>query len=398
MTLATTCPQCKTSFKVLPEQLKRSKGMVRCGVCRHAFSGLEYLRYLEAPRQQEVAQPEVRVVRETYDEVAGPVTLMVTDYEIEQQTAAIDRDMQKMLGRISQVGAGNRPGQTPVRDIARASAPFAAAIADAAVKDPEGRAAGAPAPRPNSPQPPNVPHPGAAKARSDAPHKGADAPNRPRTARADRAEPALYSERLDLDWSDPRGAAIKASQSAQHADADEPEAVDFFARPRQSNSAHRQLADFAQRALIGVLALAAVLQLALVMRDGLADVQPSWRPALSTLAGWFGLNVERPRRLAQLTIEGVDLQSDASPDTLSLSAVLRNTGHSTLQWPALELGLTDAAGALVIRKVIMPDDYLSADRNSVDAGIAGGNEQPIRLVLKIPPSSTTNYAVSLFYP
>jgi predicted Zn finger-like uncharacterized protein len=43
MALATTCPQCKTSFKVVPDQLKLRRGLVRCGVCQHVFSGIDYI-------------------------------------------------------------------------------------------------------------------------------------------------------------------------------------------------------------------------------------------------------------------------------------------------------------------------------------------------------------------
>ena len=46
MALATTCPQCKTSFRVVPDQLKLRRGLVRCGVCRHVFSGIDSLRYV----------------------------------------------------------------------------------------------------------------------------------------------------------------------------------------------------------------------------------------------------------------------------------------------------------------------------------------------------------------
>jgi predicted Zn finger-like uncharacterized protein len=46
MALATTCPQCNTSFKVMPDQLKLRRGTVRCGVCQHVFSGLDHLRYI----------------------------------------------------------------------------------------------------------------------------------------------------------------------------------------------------------------------------------------------------------------------------------------------------------------------------------------------------------------
>ncbi len=43
MSLATRCPHCKTVFRVGEEQLKFCSGMVRCGVCRQAFNGIDHL-------------------------------------------------------------------------------------------------------------------------------------------------------------------------------------------------------------------------------------------------------------------------------------------------------------------------------------------------------------------
>lgn len=37
--LSTRCPQCRTRFRLTGEQLALRDGMVRCGVCRHVFSG-----------------------------------------------------------------------------------------------------------------------------------------------------------------------------------------------------------------------------------------------------------------------------------------------------------------------------------------------------------------------
>jgi len=47
MTLVTTCPNCNTSFRVVADQLKLRRGLVRCGRCRNVFSGLDNLRRLE---------------------------------------------------------------------------------------------------------------------------------------------------------------------------------------------------------------------------------------------------------------------------------------------------------------------------------------------------------------
>ena len=49
MALATSCPRCQTSFRVVPDQLKIRRGLVRCGACQHVFSGIDSLRYIDEP-------------------------------------------------------------------------------------------------------------------------------------------------------------------------------------------------------------------------------------------------------------------------------------------------------------------------------------------------------------
>ncbi len=41
--LITLCPDCRTTFHVSREQLKRHSGMVRCGICKKPFNGIDHL-------------------------------------------------------------------------------------------------------------------------------------------------------------------------------------------------------------------------------------------------------------------------------------------------------------------------------------------------------------------
>jgi predicted Zn finger-like uncharacterized protein len=41
--MITCCPECATSFRVTPEQLKAVQGKVRCGKCQHVFNAIETL-------------------------------------------------------------------------------------------------------------------------------------------------------------------------------------------------------------------------------------------------------------------------------------------------------------------------------------------------------------------
>jgi len=41
--MLTCCPNCKTSFRITPEQLKARQGKVRCGECQHVSNALDTL-------------------------------------------------------------------------------------------------------------------------------------------------------------------------------------------------------------------------------------------------------------------------------------------------------------------------------------------------------------------
>jgi predicted Zn finger-like uncharacterized protein len=73
MALATTCPQCKTSFKVVPDQLKLRKGLVRCGVCQHVFSGIDHLRYVD-----DAVRTAQRIARERAAAAKSPAEVAPT--------------------------------------------------------------------------------------------------------------------------------------------------------------------------------------------------------------------------------------------------------------------------------------------------------------------------------
>jgi hypothetical protein len=62
----------------------------------------------------------------------------------------------------------------------------------------------------------------------------------------------------------------------------------------------------------------------------------------------------------------------------------------------MELTLTDQASAVVVRKVILPADYLS--REASRDGLNARSEWPIRLNLDPGDMQLAGYSVALFYP
>ncbi|NLD53212.1 MAG: DUF3426 domain-containing protein [Burkholderiaceae bacterium] len=407
MALATTCPQCKTSFKVIPDQLKLRRGLVRCGVCQHVFSGIDYLRYVDdsgKSRQKGAAaaaraggaaapQPSPRPAG-----AAGPATRMAAAprAEASPQTVIAAEDELKTAFFLSDSTFGpysqTRPQDVvPPRSIvARGDDPSLAEPAQAprARGDRESPDTEIRAPRDTR---------DAGEGRGDREARGERMPRDGRGSEESRrrhrvrdeddpevAAASLLAREARDAW---RGSGRRSHASRWHAHDerngpyDSPEA--FFADPRRR---------------YGTIALAviALLQLTLLFRNEIASRAPVLRPAVSVLAGIFGQNVDAVRSLSSLTIESFELQSKGRDDLLSMNAVLRNRDSHVVRWPAMELTLTDQAGTVMVRKVILPGDYLN--RAAPRDGLAGRSEWPVRLELDPGSLQLAGYSVALFYP
>ncbi len=68
MRLITRCPQCETTFRVIPDQLKLAQGWVRCGRCTRVFEADQHLFEVPEPPPQEV--PAARPVQVQEDKSA----------------------------------------------------------------------------------------------------------------------------------------------------------------------------------------------------------------------------------------------------------------------------------------------------------------------------------------
>lgn len=153
--------------------------------------------------------------------------------------------------------------------------------------------------------------------------------------------------------------------------------------------------------LWAVAALAAVVGLAAQAvyryRAEIAAYVPQARAPLVAACERLGCTVALPRRVDALSIESSDLQADPRrQNVIVLHALIRNRSRLPQQYPALELTLTDEGGQPVLRRVLLPGDYVDPER--ARTGIAAGAEAALRVFLDSSGARVTSYRLYLFYP
>lgn len=154
----------------------------------------------------------------------------------------------------------------------------------------------------------------------------------------------------------------------------------------------------------GVAALLAALALAgqavLHNRTEMALLWPWAQPHLAATCDLLGCQLRLPHRPDLLSIESSDIQSDHARERLIvLNAVVRNRAPFAQEYPALELTLTDERDYAVLRRVLLPADYLRAPPAAGRAqGIAGGAEAVLRMHLENRGPHAVGYRLYLFFP
>ena len=460
MALATTCPQCKTSFKVIPDQLKLRRGLVRCGVCQHVFSGIDYLRYVdESGKSKPVSATDptapatsrerpataakavtdrdnTRMASPAADAPASPQTVIAGDDEL--KTAFFLSD--STFGPFTQARPVDAPAPAPIGSpvLPPVSTDFARDFVNdgttrigpggAAASRPRNERAGAgsrPAPVATPSPSPATPSSGAAASSTTAASVRTTPESVPReSARESTRETARTTVRNPppIDDLDPRPSARRSARRSL-LDDDDVEVAAANALARQARDAlrggrqgsrsgrrrshgsgsavdFRDLGDYfsdtRRTGLVIGLSVLLLLQLLLAFRSEIVSRLPSTRPALEVAAGIFGMNLDTVRSLSSLTIESFELQNTERADQIALNAVLRNRDGHAVRWPAMVLTLSDPAGAIVVRKVILPSDYLN--RTAPREGLGGRSEWPVRLLLETGAMQLAGYSVALVYP
>ena len=365
MALATTCPHCKTSFKVVADQLKLRRGLVRCGKCQEVFSGVDYLRYIDEPK------PKAPI----------PVAPIESTQDLDDLKTAFFLP-ETIFNASMQIDPMTIQAPVPVYIPSPEVAPSAASRASVTTE---------------------THHASSALTESDSDSSQASS-NSPLDAFSAVEAAALKLSRipqgLEIEAVDEKQVPVvkgdyvaKSEDDRQIAAHGEVSAIDYRVKPKP----------VAKRWWVAcaLLLLLALAQGIIVARNELAIRYPAFQDFLSQVSEPFGLQVELPRRFDALTIESFELQASevtsGEVQTYLAQALLRNQASHAVQWPAIELSLTDPSGQLLARKVLLAKDYLPAS-DSKNQGFAARSEKNIRIKLTLNQLNPNGYSAVLFYP
>ncbi|NMK47646.1 DUF3426 domain-containing protein [Achromobacter sp. Bel] len=464
MALTTRCPQCGTSFKVVPDQLRVRNGLVRCGACSTVFDGRACL----LPESGAPATPP-----------AVPAMPPVVPPPLSRPSAEPPRQIAPW--EDEPIPAPTPPPPAPVPAPVTPVAPVAPTVPPAVLR---GREAIRRHTEPDEDLPENeVDDDGeddsdlhdsarhAAFARHPEPVHEPAPRWAPSAQPASRNEPVIASRATEpvIDWDARRRGAAPAEPSfAARDDEDDrdredehPEAPsgghrdDFDdhddrgdARPRDfrirddgddddelddetrepvlgdtrtryssATDVGRAPPEFLDQdrqerrgllrkvwgyaCLVGLIALG--LQMVYAYRTDIANSVPALRPVLDVACKPLGCAVGYARRLERIAISSSSLQPppgaaaiDDGRSRLVLNLVLRNRYDKPQHWPALVLDLTDLSDTVVVRKVLMPENYLTPEQLSGPFGPAG--ELKISVPIEVTGVQVNGYQLDKFFP
>ena len=356
MNLATRCPACGTTFKVVQDQLRMSDGWVRCGRCSEIFDGNEHLQSAEAAVATEVPD------KSAFD---------FPDFS-------------------------GFPSSPPANSAVRESAPESEAVDEQQPEAPVATdAVEKPVPAPWLGSWPSLElkpgTPAVAPAIAPAPAVAVAVPEVPfDVARASAlAEPAAQTSTVAAPESSPGG------ESSGFATLDQPEGT--FKRWL------RRIPGLDRLPLRTIGAGALVLlgaQMVYQSRDAIAARQPSLQPALTAMCKAAGCALSPLRQIDSITIDGASFARDPGGEGYQLAFTLRNRAAIPLAMPAVEVTLLDTQEQAVVRRVLLPADF-----NAPEV-LPANTERSTVLPLAISPAPASapalapvaGYGIAAFYP
>lgn len=335
MAMLTTCPACRTRFRVTPEQLGAHRGDVRCGRCAKVFDAHAYLEHEPEELEPEVLEPEEEsgVQVESAAESALP-----PEEETPPQVVVVEESLPEDL--------------------------------------PE-------------PQLPISPHDEEVVVEIFEPFEH-ETGMLPEAVAPIPAEPAVVAEAIV-----PVGPeAIPENPVEQPS----PAKVVHKEIPVSEEEAPKKRSLFWLWLLGSIFLLVSLGGQGLYFfRSDLASRYPGFKPFLQQYCSVLQCTIRLPANPDMLSIETSNLEADPNQANLVvLNAILRNRAKVAQEYPLLELTLTDTQDKMIARRIFPPKEY--AKNADLNRGMPPNEEVTVKLHLDLGDLKAVGYRVFLFYP
>jgi predicted Zn finger-like uncharacterized protein len=414
MSLATRCPSCTTTFKVVRDQLRISDGWVRCGRCSHVFDATLELHEMAdgppaapapgpvpGPPPEAASEAEAPAPAPQAEPPAGPALSIPahgivadelwSDFEASPPEWRPPPSSLPPFPNID-LDLAAAPSPPPPRPPLPALRLQARELAESAVGEEEGSHEFAPDRDQIQMQ----------KALRRARIKSAKIAQAREREEERAAEKLMATSSMVRQASEPEANA-SPSQPLGGVDASDAEPFALFENERIRRRPWPAWQRPSVRRAFWVLAALALLLLASQVlrheRDAIVARQPGLRPALAALCRWSGCELTALRRIGDIVIEGAAFTREKSGGgDYRLSFTLRNGAAVPLAMPAIELSLLDSQERAVVRRVLTAVDYGAP----VVLAARADHAASLPLSLSAPESTTlpqiAGYRVEAFYP
>ncbi|MBS1171022.1 MAG: hypothetical protein H6R01_1940 [Burkholderiaceae bacterium] len=379
MALATRCPYCHTTFRVVQDQLKLFNGIVRCGSCQQIFNGVEQLLRDEtaaASRPLERQKSQVNEIHAVQPEQEPAVVEPVEDLHLILSVGDESEPVSTALAATPEpVPSGH---VRPVLLDMVSPADHLVDVLPEAERKPDLR---------REPQfiEPVAELPEQRASGLDAPENDFQPTQFPDLLQAKQAQ--AYADHA------PHTVEVEAPQLEEVA-AEEPE---FMQRARRQQRFGRI---WRIAMLCGVLLMFPVLLLQVVdvFNARIGAAFPVLKPAVESVCAAIDCRVGLEKQIEQVAVEVSELHAPANGETAyTLAIVLRNRSVQGQVWPNIELTLNDSDEKAVARRIFAPSEFLP-NTQLVAQGFAASSEQSIKLVFELEQIKPSGYRVYLFYP
>jgi predicted Zn finger-like uncharacterized protein len=335
--MLTTCPECRTSFRVSQPQLEARRGLVRCGHCRAVFNAFDTLL-------PEFETPEAAKAGTVPERIEAPVIPQPPELaELDE----IGADESLRLRPSAQPDAAGAAPEEPV--------PY---LSEAVEQDDE------------------VPLFASAG--------GGD----------DEAYVLRMSDKVEVD--EPQFEPPPAMPFAK----EDPDAILLSELPTRSQIEPRKRVwpKFVFVIASVLLAVLLVAQTVYFLRGLLVDWVPELRPGFEAACQVLGCEIPLASEVGAIRIESSSLETDPEqPNRAILRVSFSNRSRLAQQWPHFVLKLTDWKGGAVAQRAFAPADYLPKG-TAAQPGMAPMSEQEFRLDLDLTGLSASGYEVRPRYP